>query len=131
LVPARAEVPTPARTVRRARSIVVIEDNPSVGATLQAALEQAGHSVRLFADGPSTLAGVATLRPDVLLIDIGLPGMDGYQLAAKLKQHANTKDAHQIAVSGFERRADGGTFNHYLRKPPDLAELLAVLDQLD
>ena len=127
------EAPLPARTSTRTRSIVIVEDNPSVGATLQAALEQAGHSVHLFADGPSALAGLSSeVKPDVILVDIGLPGMDGYQLAAVLKQHVNTKDAHCIAVSGFRQRDDDrGAFAHYLRKPVDVPALLTVLDQLD
>jgi PAS domain S-box-containing protein len=132
LLPTSAEVPGPSRVAGRSRSIVIVEDNPSVGTTLRAALEQAGHSVQLFTDGPSTLAGVSELKPDVLLIDIGLPGMDGYELAAKLKQESNTKDAHCIAISAFKRRDDDGkSFQHYLRKPVDLSELLSVFDQLD
>jgi CheY-like chemotaxis protein/anti-sigma regulatory factor (Ser/Thr protein kinase) len=125
------ETASPLRASRRTRSIVIVEDNPSVGATLQAALELAGHTVHLYTDGPSTLAGVSTFKPDVVLIDIGLPGMDGYELADKLKQQANTKDAHCIAVSGFKRRDDDrSAFTQYLSKPVDVPVLLALLDQL-
>jgi PAS domain S-box-containing protein len=132
LTPAPAETPTPGAHIRTRRSIVVAEDNPSVAETLQAALELAGHSVSVFSDGPSTLAGVSTLKPDVILIDIGLPGMDGYELAARLKQHGNTKDARLIAVSGFKRREQGRTgdvFAHYFNKPVDVPALLALLDE--
>jgi PAS domain S-box-containing protein len=122
-----------ARVSRRARDIVIVEDNPSVATTLQVALEQAGHSVQLFADGPSTLAAVSRLRADALLIDIGLPGMDGYELAAKLKQQSNTKDALRIAVSGFKQRERSGqtsdAFDCYLNKPVDIGALLALLDK--
>jgi PAS domain S-box-containing protein len=129
--PPSSEAPTPVGGVSaRRRSIVIVEDNPTVGEVLQTALEVAGHSVHLFADGPSALAGVSTLTPDVLLVDIGLPGMDGYELASTLKQHPNTKDALFIAVSGFKRRDQTearDAFAHYLTKPIDIAALLELL----
>jgi len=127
-MPERATV---AGAPRRPRSVVIVEDNPSVGATLKAALEQAGHSVRLFVDGSSTLAGLSDLKPDALVIDVGLPGMDGYELAGKLKQQTTTKDALRIAVSGFKRRkhALAAAFDHYFNKPVDVPELLALLDR--
>src|SRR5262249_36316195 len=130
--PSHAEAPEPAPTSGRTRSIVVVEDNPSVGEALQTALELEGHSVHLFPDGPSVLAAVSTLKPDVMLIDIGLPGMDGYELAAKLKQHSATKDALLLAVSGFRRREHpeaGDPFARYFSKPVDVSTLLALLDE--
>jgi signal transduction histidine kinase len=131
-VPAVAEEPKPARQSSGARSVVIVEDNPNVAIALKAALEQAGHSVQWFDDGPSALAGVSSLKPDALLIDIGLPGMDGYELAAKLKQHSHTKNALRIAVSGFKRRERteaGDEFDHYFSKPVDVTALLALLDR--
>src|SRR5262249_18611385 len=79
-------VPKPARAPRRARSVAIVEDNPSVAVTLQAALEQAGHTVQMFVDGSSALAAASVLKPDAFVIDIGLPGMDGYELARRLKR---------------------------------------------
>jgi len=117
----------------RPRSIVIVEDNPSVGIALQAALEQAGHSVSLFTDGPSMLAGVSHVKPDAFLIDIGLPGLDGYELAAQLKEQSHTKNAVRIGVSGLKRRAPAGeatdAFDYYFTKPVDILELLACLDR--
>lgn len=125
--------PKPGPSSQRRRSIVIVEDNPSVGMALQAALEQAGHSVALFADGPSTLAGVLRLKPDSFLIDVGLPGLDGYELAAKLKEQTNTKHAVRIAVSGLKRRERAGestdAFDYYFTKPVNIVELLACLNQ--
>jgi PAS domain S-box-containing protein len=121
-----------ARAARRARSVVIVEDNPSVGAALKAALEQAGHSVHLFTDGASALAATSSLTPDVFLIDIRLPGMDGYDVAAALKRQSRTKDALRLAVSGFKQRkhALSGTFDRYFKKPVDVPALLALLDEL-
>jgi CheY-like chemotaxis protein len=124
-------VPMPARAPRRARSVAIVEDNPSVAATLKAALEQAGHTVQVFADGPSALAAASTLKPDAFVIDIGLPGMDGYELADLLKRQPETKDALRIAVSGFKQpiHRGAGEFDYYFNKPVDVASLLAVLDE--
>jgi two-component system, chemotaxis family, CheB/CheR fusion protein len=114
------------------RLVVIVEDNPSVAMALQAVLEQAGHSVQLFTDGSSVLASVSSLTPDAFLIDIGLPGMDGYELAVRLKQQTNTKSVPLVAISGFKRREHGDTSDHfdqYFTKPVDVAALLALLDQ--
>ena len=124
--------PKPVRVSRRPRSVVIVEDNSSVATALQAALEQAGHLVHSFADGPSALADVSSLTPDAFLIDIGLPGMDGYELAAKLKQQTNTKGVPLIAISGFKRRDQADAqdhFDQYFNKPVDVPTLLALLDQ--
>ena len=128
---ATAEEPKPRRVKRRCRSVVIVEDNPSVAAALQARLEQAGHVVSVFPDGPSALAGASDLTPDALVIDIGLPGIDGYELAAALRRRENTKDALCIAVSGFKRRpiGDGDPFDRYFNKPIDVPALLALLDE--
>jgi PAS domain S-box-containing protein len=125
--------PKPAASPHRLQSIVIVEDNPSVGVALKVALEQAGHSVHLFADAPSTLAGVLSLKPDAFLIDISLPGLDGYELATKLKQQSHTKNAVRIAVSGLRRRQSAedapDAFDYYFTKPVDIPELLALLNQ--
>jgi two-component system CheB/CheR fusion protein len=76
----------PAPALRRPRSIVLVEDNSDVAGTLVVALEQAGYRVTLFADAFSALAGLSDLKPHAILLDIGLPGMDGYELAATLKK---------------------------------------------
>jgi signal transduction histidine kinase len=119
------------RPLRRSRSVVIVEDNPSVARVLRAALEQAGHSVHLFADGPSTLAGMPGLTPDTLLIDIGLPGMDGYELAARLRQQTNLKNVRFVAVSGFGRQQHtrDDQFDRYFTKPVEVPALLALLDE--
>jgi two-component system CheB/CheR fusion protein len=132
-VRAVVDEPKPAASRQRLRSVVIVEDNPSVGLALKVALEQAGHSVHLFADAPSTLAGVLCLKPDAFLIDISLPGPNGYELATKLKQQSHTKNAVRIAVSGLRRRQRAeeapDAFDYYFTKPVDIPELLALLNQ--
>lgn len=119
--------------VKRAFSIVVVEDNRDVAQTLTIALKHAGHRVRLFTDGPSALSGMARLKPDAILLDIGLPGMDGYELAAKLRKKRNLKQTLFVGLSGFQRRAHdgdpGGNFDYYFVKPLDLDALLQLLNK--
>jgi CheY-like chemotaxis protein len=130
-IEAALELPTRSRAPERAQSVVIVEDNPSVGLALKAALEQAGHSVRLFSDAPSTLAGLSGLKPDVFIIDVGLPGMDGYELAAALRRQSDTKHALRIAVSGFKERRNAlsGVFDRYFNKPVDVSALLDLLER--
>ena len=120
----------PAFTLRRPRSIVLVEDNSDVAGTIVVALKQAGYRVTLFADAFSALAGLSDLQPHAILLDIGLPGMDGYGLAAKLRKERNCRDSLFIAISGFKRRQTpeaADDFDHYFTKPVNLSSLLNVL----
>lgn len=121
----------PAPVSRQARSVVIVEDNPSVATATRIVLEQAGHLVHVFADGASALEGVAGLKPDALLLDIGLPDMDGYALAAEMKKKRNMREALFVALSGFKQREHRGNpgdgFDHYFVKPVNAAEILALL----
>ena len=127
--------PADALPSHRGLSIVLVEDNRYIAEPMEIVLERAGHSVRMFPDGPSALAGVAELKPDAVLLDIGLPGMDGYELAVELKQQTNMRDALFIALSGFKPREQAGQagvdFDHYFTKPVDLRALLALLGTVD
>ena len=120
----------PAFTLRRPRSIVLVEDNSDVAGTIVVALKQAGYRVTLFADAFSALAGLSDLQPHAILLDIGLPGMDGYELAARLRKERNCRDSLFIAISGFKRRQTpeaADDFDHYFTKPVNLSSLLNVL----
>jgi CheY-like chemotaxis protein len=132
-LPRAAGKQAPEPQLRRALSIVVVEDNADVAQTLSLTLEQAGHRVTMFADGPSALSGLSDLKPDAVLLDIGLPGIDGYEVAAKMRKKANLRRALFIGLSGFKRRKqaeksrDG--FDHYFVKPVDPAKLLTLLNE--
>jgi CheY-like chemotaxis protein len=92
-------------------------------------LEQAGYRVTLFADAFSALTGLSDLKPRAIVLDIGLPGMDGYKLAAKLRRMQNLRHTLFIGISGYRRRETGeaADFDHYLTKPVDLGFLLNLL----
>jgi CheY-like chemotaxis protein len=120
----------PALTLRCSRSIVVVEDNPDVAHPIVVALEQAGYRVTLFTDALSVLAGLSDLKPHAILLDIGLPGVDGYELASKLRKKPNFRHGLFIAISGFKRRQTAEAaddFDHYFTKPVNLSSLLNVL----
>ncbi len=114
-----------------ARRVLVVEDNRDAADTLAAAVRSWGHVVQVAYDGMSALDSSRDFRPDVALLDIGLPGLNGYQLADRLKALFGDDDILLIAVSGYaqeedlERSLNAGIARHYA-KPVDL-ELLREL----
>jgi PAS domain S-box-containing protein len=118
-------------TSRNSRLIVVVEDNSDVGRAMVIALERTGYRVTLFADAFSALAGLSDLRPHAVLLDIGLPGMDGYRVAAELRGKQHLRDTLLIGLSGFGKREtteSGRFFDHYFTKPVNLSALLSLID---
>ena len=113
------------------RRVLIVDDNIDAAETLCAALQQFGHDVRIANDGPSALVLADEFRPDVAVLDIGLPVMDGYELARRLR--ARGLDACLlVAVTGYgqhedrERSHEAG-FDVHLVKPVDLVHLASVL----
>ena len=125
---------TPAVDAPRRKSVLVIDDNDDATEMMMALVEGWGHDVRCAADGPSGVALAAEWGPDVVLLDIGLPGMDGYEVARRLRVAANTRDARILAVSGYGQEGDqiksreAGCDDH-LVKPVDLTALRRALER--
>jgi DNA-binding response OmpR family regulator len=95
-----------------------------------------GHDVRIAYDGPSGLVEARKSTPDIVLLDIGLPGMDGYQLATRLRHEENFKNATLIAISGYGQEEDvrlarEAGFDHHLVKPIASDELIKLLRESD
>jgi len=115
--------PTPAvRTADRARTILVIEDNHDARESLRLLLESVGHRVLEAANGPHGLALVLDHKPEVVLVDLGLPGMDGYEVAREVRLSPVGKTALLIAVTGYgqaddRRRTKEAGFDAHLVKP--------------
>jgi two-component system CheB/CheR fusion protein len=132
-LPQRAALlPAPHPPPRSGRRVLVIEDNPDAADTLRELLEQFGYEVAVASTGPSGLAAARQTRPAVILCDIGLPGMDGYHIAAELRQEASTASIRLIAVSGYGqeddlRRSREAGFETHLTKPVDPSELQRLL----
>jgi CheY-like chemotaxis protein len=128
--PTSTEVP--AREPVRGRRVLVVDDDEDTANGMAKLLRLSGHSVQVAHDGPAAITSAIGQGPQVVLLDIGLPGMDGYEVAARLKQEACCKGAMMIAVSvyGEEQakiRSEAAGFDLHLVKPVDLETLLAVL----
>jgi two-component system CheB/CheR fusion protein len=136
-VPATPAEPGPGepspRRLSTNRRILVVEDNADAADSLAVLLRVCGHDVRTVHDGAAALEAAEAFRPEVVLLDIGLPRMDGYQVARRLREQSGTKTALLVAVTGYgqeedRRRAAAAGFDAYMTKPADpigLERLLA------
>jgi PAS domain S-box-containing protein len=112
--------------------VLVIEDNVDAAESLQTLLKLAGHEVQTALSGPSGLAVAERFRPEVVLCDIGLPGMDGYAVARALRAAPATASTHLVALTGYgqdddRRRGQDAGFDDYLTKPADFRTLQRVM----
>lgn len=101
---------------------MIVDDNTDAAHTLAQLLEAKGHQEKVAADGAAALAMAASEPPRVLLLDIGLPDMDGYPLARKLRELPATRHCLSIALTGYGRPEDRARsretgFVHHLSKP--------------
>lgn len=125
-------VPAPATTANRRRRILIVEDAADARDSLRLLLELDGHEVETAEDARHGLEKLETFRPDVALIDLGLPGVDGYALARMVRQRPQTSDVRLIAVTGYGQAADqrktlAAGFDVHLTKPVDPAQLARLL----
>ncbi|HEY4395588.1 MAG TPA: PAS domain S-box protein [Polyangia bacterium] len=114
--------------------VLVVDDNVDAARTLEQVLALAGHRVSLAHDGPGALAAANALRPQLVLLDLGLPGMDGYAVAAKLRAAGHDRAA-MVAVTGYGqdddlRRSKAAGFDRHLVKPLDGAGLRKLLAEV-
>jgi CheY-like chemotaxis protein len=116
----------------RPLSVLIVDDNADARALLAALLENAGHCVSAHEDADSALAHATARRFDVCILDIGLPGKDGYQLCRELRTYASLSNATFIALTGYGQEHDkilsrAAGFGHHFVKPIDVRRLSAVL----
>ncbi|WP_165227138.1 response regulator [Aquisphaera insulae] len=114
------------------RRILVVDDNPDMARSLAMLLEVLGHEVATAHSGADALVLAREKRPEFILMDIGLPIMNGYQVAARLREEGPGRDAVLVAVSGYSqeedrRRSREAGFAHHLVKPVELGDILAIL----
>jgi signal transduction histidine kinase/DNA-binding response OmpR family regulator len=129
--PAPEPRPAPASAAPASLRVAVIEDNPDIRETLRALLELRGYEVLEAEDGPAGVALVLARRPDVALVDIGLPGLDGYQVAERVR----AAGTHLVALTGYggaedRNRAVSAGFVAHLVKPVEFESLARLLDEL-
>ena len=114
------------------RRILIVEDSRDSRDMLRFLLEHAGHEVHEAADGPSGVEAILTVRPDIALVDVGLPGLDGFEVARRVRADARGREVRLVALTGYglpedHRRSQEAGFDAHLVKPVDPARLVAVI----
>jgi PAS domain S-box-containing protein len=125
--PAHAPAPHQA-SLGSSHRVLVIDDNEDAATSLRDVLELSGHRVRVALDGPAGLAAAREFDPEVVICDIGLPRMDGYEVARKLRSDARLRRAWLVAMTGYAapedlERARAAGFDRHVAKPPTLEKL--------
>jgi len=120
---------------RRRGAVVVVDDNDDAREMVAEALRAAGHEVETMASAFEALARIPSLDPDVAILDIGMPGMDGYQLATSLKTADSGWNGRMIALTGYGQAADQvraleAGFSLHLTKPIEVPTLLSAIESL-
>ena len=111
--------------------ILIVEDNPDVGVTLRMVLQALGHEIRHVHDGETALDVVASFKPQAIILDLGLPGMTGHEVASLTRKTCG-EDLLIVALTGWGREADRersrqAGIDHHLVKPLNLEVLKEVL----
>ena len=119
----------PAETTLR---VLIVDDNVCAAKVIQMLLLESGHRVEMAHTGPTALAAALDYRPDVMLLDIGLPELDGYEVAKRIRQEPLLHGIVLVALTGYEQEADRqraqeAGFDHHLVKPADFAQVRQIL----
>jgi CheY-like chemotaxis protein len=116
------------------RKVLIVEDNVDAAETLCDLLRAWGHEVQAALSGPAALEAASTFQPEVVLCDIGMPGMDGYEVARSLREQSSSNEVLLVlvAVSGYgqaedRQRARQAGFDLHLTKPVDLERLRQIV----
>ena len=126
------ELSEPSTSVLPNRRVLVVDDNRDAAESLGMLLKLLGVEVRVVNDGPAAIETVSAYRPAVVLLDIGMPGMDGYEVARRIRKKPEGRDVLLIALTGWgqeedRRRTSDAGFDHHLLKPADLTALKSIL----
>jgi CheY-like chemotaxis protein len=129
--PVPADVAPP--RVLAGRRVLIVDDNEDAAASLAEALVDLGHLVEVAHDGPAALAKLETFCPEIALLDIGLPLMDGYELARRIRCEPRLRTMRLVSITGYGQhsdklRAQEAGFDVHLVKPVDLNVIEAVID---
>jgi signal transduction histidine kinase/CheY-like chemotaxis protein len=126
-------LPSPRPAVHRPLRVLIVDDNVDAAALLAELVGRAGHDVHVEHDGPAALAAAEALHPDVAVLDLGLPVMDGWEVATLLRRRLGPAAPAVVGVTGYGQERDRARsreagFIDHLVKPVDPAELLAALE---
>jgi signal transduction histidine kinase/ActR/RegA family two-component response regulator len=133
-VPARSSLGSPGSQAAR-RRILVVDDNEDARMLLRDILESAGHEVCAAESGPAALAVVEEFSPDLAVLDVGLPAMDGYELGSRLRLLLGAQAPVLVALTGYGQHADRvrsktAGFAAHLVKPLEASQLVEVIERL-
>jgi len=121
-----------ARHAPTPRRVLVVDDNVDAAESSAVLLRMDGHEVRLAHNGMEALQAASEFQPEIILLDIGLPGINGYEVARRLRQQPQFEKTLLIAITGYgqdedRRRSREAGFNHHLTKPVDPVSLQALV----
>jgi CheY-like chemotaxis protein len=116
------------------RRVLVVDDNADAAETVAAYLRLEGHEAKVVTESAEVLGSARVFEPQVVVLDIGLPGLDGYQIARQLRAQPHMRDALLIAVTGYGREEDRASaaaagFDCHFVKPADPLEIQAAIDR--
>lgn len=131
-----AQPPAPAPVPVGARRVLVVDDNPDTADSMAALLELGGHQVRVARDGMGALDAFAEWLPDVVLLDVGLPGISGLEVARRIRQRPEGQAVKLIAVTGWGQQEDRrqsaqAGFDAHLVKPADYDRIMGLIAPSD
>jgi CheY-like chemotaxis protein len=129
----RNEAPASARNLPL--RVLLVDDDPGSAATLSLLIEYAGFEVRVARDGETALRLVDTFRPEAVVMDINLPGMDGHEIARRLRASPSNRGICLVALTGYGHEQDVARsreagFDHHFVKPTDPQEITDLLGRL-
>jgi signal transduction histidine kinase len=112
--------------------VLVVDDNVDTVTTLAMLVQESGHNVRTAHDGATALEAALDFRPNVVLLDIGLPGLNGFEVAKQLRQQPALQNAVLVALTGYGQESDRqhsqqAGFDYHLVKPGDFGKVLQIL----
>lgn len=115
--------------------ILIVDDNRDAAESLSLLLQMLGASVFVADDGPSALRAVGSFRPGVVMLDLGMPGMDGFEVASRIRERADWNSITLIALTGWGQESDrkfieAAGFAHHVVKPAEIGALQALLATL-
>ncbi len=121
-----------ASVLPNALQVLIVDDNVDAAESLALYLRALGHVTRCVYNGQAGLAAAADIKPDVVFCDIGMPGLNGYEVAARMRQDSSLKSTCLVALTGWggehdKRRATEAGFDHHLTKPASLDEIEVIL----
>jgi CheY-like chemotaxis protein/anti-sigma regulatory factor (Ser/Thr protein kinase) len=121
------------RKAKSGRCILVVDDNVDAAVSVERLLKSWGHEVHTAFNGPAAINLAKSVHPQIVILDIGMPGMSGYEVAIKLRSEPSLQGMVLLALTGYgqaddRRRSLEAGFDHHLTKPPDPAALAKLLD---